>query len=539
MGTVYRARDQAIGADVAIKCLIPAVAAVPQYRARFLREAIAANRVDHENIIAVSDVGETDDGQLYLVMELLHGNSLAAEVQKGPLGVARSVDIAIQCAGALARAHELGVIHRDVKPGNIYLVATSLRRDFVKILDFGLAHVKGELRLTATGAVFGTPEYMAPEQARGAPVTGLADLYALGCVLFEMLTGTLPFTGSTSELILKHMREPAPVPSSRAPDVPPDLDAVVCRLLEKDPRKRYRDGYHLLEDLRPLAERLRGDVRSPRSSADGGLPRQLLERRPPEGVSFDLTEPNVAEGEGWEKRVELYRALVARAYPQRPPPARLLPAIDELAVGIARVRELERQIIAANEQAAEHEARTRQLRLQIGRAIDELGADESRTLRRIEELHGALAECRRSLAEREAHLSLAIEALRSLDPAVTVETARKLAEAGTVARAWLDLDANIQRVLEEIEARERECDDLRFQIAQLRGRLAAIAAEEEFALGKIRERAAALAREREAQVGDLQVRANGILDHLAGFAEVEEVFRKAGVGPEPGGGTGG
>src|SRR5262249_35968139 len=152
-------------------------------------------------------------------------------IARGAMPVRRAVGIAAQIAGALARAHELDVIHRDIKPDNVFVLARS-GTDFVKVLDFGLAHMKGELRLTATGTVFGTPEYIAPEQARGAPLTPAVDLYALGCVLFEMLTGQLPFKGTTPDLILKHIRQPAPRVSTLV-TVPPFVDDVVQKLMAK------------------------------------------------------------------------------------------------------------------------------------------------------------------------------------------------------------------------------------------------------------------------------------------------------------------
>ena len=293
MGTVYRARHEIVGRDVAVKFLLPDLALDQTSRTRFLREAKAANRIDHDHIIDITDYGETDDGLVYLVMEFLEGRTLADEMRRGPLGVARAVDIAMQCASALARAHELDVVHRDIKPTNIFLVDTPDRRDCVKVLDFGLAHIKGELRLTATGAVFGTPEYMAPEQARGAPLTGLADLYALGCVLFEMLTGSPPFRGSTPDLILQHMREPPPLASKRAPGVPPELDALVRRLMDKDPRRRHRDGYHLLEELRQIAERL--PKRRAASADDRAQPKTT-------GVTTAPACPAVPPRATWTKR---------------------------------------------------------------------------------------------------------------------------------------------------------------------------------------------------------------------------------------------
>ena len=194
MGTVYRGRHQLVGRDVALKFLAPRYARDAAARERFLREARAANRIDHEHIIDITDFGETSDNLVFLVMEYLEGETLSKVIERGPLAPDRALTIAHQLATALARAHELEVIHRDIKPDNIFVLQ---RRgaDFVKLLDFGLAKVMGEHRLTATGKVFGTPEYLAPEQARGETLTGQADQYALGCVLYEMLTGSVAVRG--------------------------------------------------------------------------------------------------------------------------------------------------------------------------------------------------------------------------------------------------------------------------------------------------------------------------------------------------------
>src|SRR5690606_22775411 len=187
------------------------------HRQRFLREAKAANRIDHEHIIRIAGYGETDDGLVYLAMEYLEGEPLSAAIERGPLPPQRAIVIGAQIAAALGRAHALGVIHRDIKPSNVFLLKRAGGGDFVKLLDFGLARMKGEIRLTAGDSVLGTPDYMAPEQARGAPLTGKADLYALGCLLFEMTTGRPPFAGPLPELVLKHVREPAPSLRSRVP----------------------------------------------------------------------------------------------------------------------------------------------------------------------------------------------------------------------------------------------------------------------------------------------------------------------------------
>ena len=531
MGVVYRARDESAKHDIAIKFLLPDLAIDVTNRSRFLREAKAANRIDHENIIDVADFGETEDGQVYLVMEFLQGVALAEEVGKGALGVVRSVDIAMQCASALARAHELDVVHRDIKPENIYLVATAdplARRDFVKILDFGLAQMKGELRLTASGAVFGTPEYMAPEQARGAPLTGLADLYALGCVVFEMITGTPPFSGTTPDLILKHMRTQAPRASSRAPHVPPDLDALVARLLEKDPQKRHRDGYHLLEDLRRIADQLPMAKPSTAPVSHGSISRDRAKQQGrEEKVSLPAHSTGPILPETWEQRVALFRELVPRAYPAQPPPPWLVPAIDELAARIARARALEIDLAKATAGTGERETSGRNVRLRLGRAIDELGRDESRALRRLEEIGAEMGEARRGMMDREVALRQAVGAVRTLPERVTADSARRLRESGEIAAGYLEAEARITALVREIELRERERDDLRFQIAQLKGRMATLAAEQDVDLAETRERAARLGTEREAAIEDLQERATSLLRHFAEFPQLADAVRSA------------
>jgi len=257
MGIVYRARHVLIDRVVAVKLIRPDLRGETHLRAWMLREARAANRVDHAHIIDIHDIGETDDGELYLVMEYLVGTPLSSELARGPLALTRGVDILEQMGAALSRAHDLGVVHRDLKSDNILLTARGGRKDFVKILDFGLAALAHDPRLAPKGAVFGTPEYMSPEQARGEQAGPQSDLYALGVLFFEMLTGQLPFRAGDRETLLEMQRTaPAPRPQAIKKDTHPTAERIVLRLLEKDPRKRYRDGHHLLEELKALQRSL-------------------------------------------------------------------------------------------------------------------------------------------------------------------------------------------------------------------------------------------------------------------------------------------
>ena len=238
MATVYRASHDLLGRKVAVKFLAPELAADPTQKERFLREARATNRIKHEHIVDISDYGE-EDGYVYLVMELLEGEPLANVVARGPMNPRVAIDYLSQTARALGRAHELEVIHRDLKPENIFVIQKD-GKPHVKLLDFGLAHVRNEVRLTALGSIFGTPEYMSPEQARGQPVGPTSDLYSLGVVFFEMLTSRIPFEGSTAELIVKHLKAAPPTVASIIPTLPHEIDTVGAKLLSKDPNKRHR-----------------------------------------------------------------------------------------------------------------------------------------------------------------------------------------------------------------------------------------------------------------------------------------------------------
>ena len=227
MATVYRGRYRLIERPCAIKLLKPQSAADPVLRERFLREARHAQRLSHPNIIEIFDQGDADDRTPYLVMELLEGASLAAIVEAGRIPLPRAVLLAIGIARALARAHDFEVIHRDLKPENVFV----LRGDHVKLLDFGIARCTQDSRLTNLGEVFGTPQYMAPERGSSIDAGPSADLYALGVMLFEMLSQQLPFEANDpATFLVKHMREPAPRLRSVIPNAPEALDDLVAQL---------------------------------------------------------------------------------------------------------------------------------------------------------------------------------------------------------------------------------------------------------------------------------------------------------------------
>ncbi|HKB70540.1 MAG TPA: serine/threonine-protein kinase, partial [Thermoanaerobaculia bacterium] len=266
MGQVYRATDTRLGRSVAVKVLAPELSGNPGFRQRFEREAKAISQLSHPNICALFDVGSAD-GAEYLVMELLEGQTLADRLDKGALPLDQVLRYGIEIAGALDRAHRAGIVHRDLKPGNIMLTKAG-----VKLLDFGLAKVvatgaapESDLSalptqappsrpLTEDGTILGTFQYMAPEQVEGRETDARSDIFALGCVLYEMATGQKAFAGrSRASLIAAILeRDPAPI-STTAPMSPPSLDRLVQGCLAKDPDDRWQSAHDVMTQLRWIA----------------------------------------------------------------------------------------------------------------------------------------------------------------------------------------------------------------------------------------------------------------------------------------------
>lgn len=310
MGTVYRGTHVLMDKTVAVKVLLPSLAADEKIVARFSREARAASRISHPHALSVTDFGEAEDGVVFLVMEYLDGKTLKEIIrEEGPMAVPRSVEILRQVGGALEAAHTQGVVHRDLKSDNIMLLSSS-GTDYAKVLDFGIAKIKEpdgayDPALTAPDLVIGTPQYMSPEQCSQSPdIDARSDIYSLGVILYELMVGHVPFTGeSPTAIMLKQLQEPAPSVLDERSDVPPPVAHVIARALAKRPEDRYQTVTELVEDFTLAAGMEPASV-----SSSASHPRVVVP-----------ANPNSAELDGSDEETLVRKRLTTPMTPPPPP----------------------------------------------------------------------------------------------------------------------------------------------------------------------------------------------------------------------------
>jgi serine/threonine protein kinase len=292
MGSVYEAEHMTTGKRVAVKILAGSLSRDLKLVARFRREAVAASRLDHENCVHVDDFGEEKDGTFYIVMELVNGRGLADELRaSGPMSPERVARIGVQLLKALDAAHTAGVLHRDLKPQNVMLTQKAGRPDIVKVVDFGIAKIttndsRDQQALTIPGTIFGTPEYMSPEQARGETLDARSDLYSAAVVLWHMLLGRSPFRGTTvRDTLMKVFSDAAPSPTQERPGItmPPGFENALRKGLAKNKDQRYSDAAAFAAALAPFVDGVVVDVPArarPGLPLDGQAPAPTLDKFP-------------------------------------------------------------------------------------------------------------------------------------------------------------------------------------------------------------------------------------------------------------------
>jgi len=456
MATVYKAQHKLVDRPCAIKILNASFAQDAVLRERFVREAKHAQRLAHPNVIQIFDQGETEEGTPFLVMELLEGRSLADVMADGPLSMARTLPIGIEMTRALARAHDFDVIHRDLKPENVFI----LPGDRVKLLDFGIARCTQDARLTNLGEIFGTPQYMAPERGSSIDAGPAADLYALGFLLFEMLTGRLPFEAKDpAGWLIKHLRETPPHLRKLVPEAPEALDRLLFDLMAKDPAERPVDAHRVQALLVIIAH-----------ATQVAVPASLTEPAAPPSAS-----PR-SDRDPWERRVELFTRMMSRSFPAGAPPelGRTFEAIR------ARRREIEALGASAYDEQERLEAverESRDGRLRLGLAMDALTVDVSKTREEARALRAQvvpLATQSGTFAPQAivAHKDLVFWEGRSGFREPSRELSAAYHRLAGLVDAWLE--ARRRELSAEAEAvkKERLIADVDFQIRTLRDSLA-------------------------------------------------------------------
>jgi eukaryotic-like serine/threonine-protein kinase len=464
MATVYRARFRVSDRTVAIKIMDSELARNPVTQERFRREAKAAQRIAHPNIIEILDQGEAADGSLYLVMELLEGQTLAHVMEFGKVPLERALPILIQIARALARAHDLEVIHRDLKPENIYLAKMPDGSEVVKLLDFGIARSMQDIRLTGSGEVFGTPQYMAPERITSTEAGPAADLYALGVMSFEMLTGELPFQANdVATYFVKHMKEPPPSMRTLDPSLPEALDELILEMMAKEPADRPVDAHKVHNDLCAIAGAI--GVRVPTLPTD----EDILSSRAPSTAEQTSVER-------WQRRSEVFDLMLTRAYP-KDRPRELSNLLGTLKSKVSEVRGLRDESVKLQEQLEVIEARARDGRQRFGHAVHALGVDASRAREEAKSADGVTLALQGEVAKHgddvlAGHKQIVFWEGRSGFQQPYAELAAAYRKVASLVDGWVASKQRLTAGVKVADTKRAEVTDLEFQIQELRNALA-------------------------------------------------------------------
>jgi serine/threonine protein kinase len=465
MSRIYSAKHMYMNREVAVKVLKPMFPRDDEWRKRTVREARICGSIEHRNIVRVYDMLMAD-GSMCIVMELLEGDTLKNCLKKeGKFDLERVKKIMSMTADALARAHALNIVHRDIKPSNIFLTTYSGIRDFVKLLDFGIAFSMVGGRLTGEGLLMGTPPYTAPEQIQGKKPIPASDIYSLGCVAYEMITGATPFVSKNIEEIFKsHIHKTPAPPSNLRPDVPGELNKVLMKMLEKNPGDRFSDAFDLLYTLK-----------------NQDLYRSGLEEERVEIEDMETEEVRV---------IEMPTAVQWGAYFQNIPideedPTCPSESIQKGVQAVTELSDLEKRTREIIQKIEAIEAKRRNYRKNIGNAIAILGWDLSRV--RVESAKTKL-DYLKTVSERdhmvqkinslEERIAEMYEARKQADDLLArEEELRLLSRAGRAAKKLSDLRAKAD-VLQRLRKKNKDnVKDMKYQILQLADSLSEVEEE--------------------------------------------------------------
>ncbi|MCB9593824.1 MAG: serine/threonine protein kinase [Sandaracinaceae bacterium] len=466
MAIVYRARNTLVERPVAVKVMNANLKSDAALKERFRREAKNAAAIAHPNIIEIYDYGETDDGVPFLVMEILDGEPLDKLIERGPLPPGRVAELGVQIARGLARAHDFDVLHRDLKPENIFVCrGPDGSLSHPKILDFGIARSMHDTRLTSAGQIFGTPQYMAPERVTSIDAGAESDLYALGVILFEMVTGRLPFESKDIPgFFIKHMQEAPPRPSALVPTIPRRLEDLILALLEKDPQKRPVDAHAVTKELVALVPQGASAALPPPPAPAAARPAAVAPTLPPTTL------------ERWAGRTALFEQMLQRAYPGGDAPPSIVQALAEIRTILGRIHELRSEGLREQRKLESMEQNARDGRTRLGHAVHVLAED----------LSNARASARGASTEIEPYLTADTAAYDAYEKAhetflgmgggeVLFEPSQAAAaaarELGEALDRWFLAKSAAQKAQNWVESKQRDVTDLEFQVTALRAQL--------------------------------------------------------------------
>jgi eukaryotic-like serine/threonine-protein kinase len=459
MAMVYRARHKLVDAQFAVKVMNPLLARDPVVRERFRREAASAKKIAHPNIIEIFEEGDTGDGTAYMVMEYLEGCSLADELARGAIETKRALPLMIHMARGIARAHDLGVIHRDLKPENIFICKKD-DEELIKLLDFGIALSRQDSRLTGTGELFGTPQYMAPERITSMDAGPAADLYSLGIIFYEMIAGKLPFDApDIASFFVRHLKEP-PAPIRKAvPNIPESLAELIEQLLAKEPKHRPVDAHKVTSELVAIAQEIGARVPQEPSADPTSL----------RGTALPVSTKGVQR---WARRASLFREMLAAMYGGAPPKPQAL-LVEQLEGLASRVGELKEKSVVEQRKLEDIAQKGREGRSRLGFAVDALGVDASKAREDVRVAEEGDAVAKKRSEEAPALLIAAVREItywegRSGMQEPTRDLAKAYRDAAEVVDRWMDQKDAQRRAEATLEKQRQALRDLDYQIAQLR-----------------------------------------------------------------------